>query len=214
MEPYNYKNLYSFDLSKEREQKCSVIGTDEAGRGPLAGPVVAAAVQLDLSNPIVGINDSKKLSAKKRDLLYNKICSQAISWSIGLASVEEIDRINILQASLLAMKRALDESNTQSSLVLIDGNKTISDLSGRRQFSIIAGDSISASIAAASIVAKVTRDRIMIQYHKKYPEYGFDANKGYPTKEHRRRVHKYGLSPIHRKSFCERLLIQTELNIV
>ena len=214
MEQYNYKNLYSFDLSIEKEQNCSVIGTDEAGRGPLAGPVVAAAVQLDLSNPIEGINDSKKLSAKKRELLYNKISSQAISWSIGHASPEEIDSINILQASLLAMKRALDNLNTQSSLVLIDGNKTINDLSRIRQFSIINGDCISASIAAASIVAKVTRDRLMMKYHEKYPEYSFDTNKGYPTKEHRKRVLKYGLTPIHRKSFCERILTQIELNIV
>lgn len=212
MEQYNYKNLYSFDLSIEKEQSCSVIGTDEAGRGPLAGPVVAAAVQLDLSNPIEGINDSKKLSAKKRKLLYNKISSQAISWSIGHASPEEIDSINILQASLLAMKRALDNLNTQSSMVLIDGNRTINDFSGTRQFSIIHGDGTSASIAAASIVAKVTRDRLMMEYHEKYPEYGFNTNKGYPTKEHRRQVVKYGLTPIHRKSFCEKLLTQTELS--
>lgn len=214
MEQYNYKNLYSFDLSIEKEQNRSVIGTDEVGRGPLAGPVVAAAVQLDLSNPIQGINDSKKLSAKMRELLYDKITSQATSWSVGHASPEEIDSINILQASLLAMKRALDNLNTQRSIVLIDGNKTINDLSGTHQVSIINGDCTSASIAAASIVAKVTRDRLMMEYHEKYPEYGFNTNKGYPTKEHRKRVLKYGLTPIHRKSFCERILTQIELNIV
>lgn len=213
MEQYNYKDLYSFDLSIEKEQNCSVIGTDEAGRGPLAGPVVAAAVQLDLSNPIEGINDSKKLSVRKRTLLYDTISSQAISWSIGYASVEEIDRINILQASLLAMKRALKNLNNQRSIVLIDGNRTINDLSGTHQFPIIKGDCKSASIAAASIIAKVTRDRLMMEYHEKYPEYSFDTNKGYPTKEHRKRVIKYGLTPIHRKSFCEKLLTQTELTI-
>ncbi len=213
MEKYNYIDLYNFDISIEKERNCSVIGTDEAGRGPLAGPVVAAAVQLDLSDPIEGINDSKKLSAEKRELLYNKITSQAVSWAVGHATTEEIDDINILQASLRAMKRALDNSNTQWSMALIDGNRTINDFPDACQCAIIGGDCRSASIAAASIIAKVTRDRLMMEYHKKYPQYGFNTNKGYPTKEHRKRVLEYGLTPIHRKSFCEKLLTQTELNL-
>ena len=212
MEKYNYKDLYKFDLSIEKERNCSVIGTDEAGRGPLAGPVIAAAVQLDLSNPIEGINDSKKLSAETREKLYNTITSQAVAWSVGQATPVEIDTINILQASLLAMRRALDTLNTQGSTVLVDGNRTIDDLPGLQQLAIVEGDGKSASIAAASIIAKVTRDRLMMDYHKTYPAYGFNTNKGYPTKKHRNRVLECGLSPIHRKSFCEKLLTQTELN--
>lgn len=213
MEKYNYIDLYNFDLSIGKERNCSVIGTDEAGRGPLAGPVVAAAVQLDLSNPIEGINDSKKLSAKTREKLYNTITSQVAAWSVGHATPEEIDNINILQASLLAMKRALSTLSAQGSTVLVDGNRTINDLPDIQQLAIIEGDGKSASIAAASIIAKVTRDRLMMEYHKKYPQYGFNTNKGYPTKEHRKRVLECGLTPIHRKSFCEKLLTQTELNL-
>lgn len=207
-------NLYEFDLSIEKGQNCCVVGTDESGRGPLAGPVVAAAVRLDLSNPIAGVNDSKKLSPVKREQLYNKITDQAASWSVGFSEPEEIDRINILQASLLAMKRALDSLKSSWSMVLIDGNRPIKQLSSECQQTIVGGDYRSASIAAASIIAKVTRDRLMEQYHEKYPEYGFNTHKGYPTEKHRKRVLHYGLSPIHRKSFCEKLLTQTELNLV
>lgn len=205
--------LYDFDLSIEKELNCSVVGTDEAGRGPLAGPVVAAAVQLDLSRPIEGVNDSKKLSPRKREKLYDSIISQAALWSVGHATVEEIDKLNILQASLLAMKRALDAFDLTLSLVLVDGNKMISYLSPECQRTVVGGDGKSASIAAASIIAKVTRDRLMEQFHEKYPKYGFDTHKGYPTAVHRERVLSYGLCPIHRKLFCERLLTQTELSL-
>ena len=213
MEKHNYIGLYKFDLSIEKERNCSVIGTDEAGRGPLAGPVVAAAVRVDLSNPIQGKHDSKKLSAETREKLYNDITSRAAAWSVGHATPEEIDDINILQASLRAMKRALDNLNTQWSMALIDGNRIINDFPATSQRAVVGGDGRSASIAAASIIAKVTRDRLMMEYHKKYPEYGFNTNKGYPTKKHRKRVIEYGLTPIHRKSFCEKLLTQTELNL-
>lgn len=214
MERYNCIDLFDFDLSITKDLSCSIIGTDEAGRGPLAGPVVAAAVRLNLSKPIDTINDSKKLSAGVREMLYSIITSQAEAWSVGYATPAEIDDINILQASLLAMKRSLDTLDTRGSAVLIDGNRTINDLPGLPQRAIIKGDSKSASIAAASIIAKVTRDRLMLEYHKQYPEYGFNTNKGYPTEKHRKCVLECGLTPIHRKSFCEKLLAQTELNLV
>ncbi len=204
-------NLYEFDLTIERELNCSVVGTDEAGRGPLAGPVIAAAVQLNLFRPIEGVMDSKKLSAEKRERLYGLITSQAVSWAVGHATPEEIDRMNILQASLCAMKRAIDALDNSWNMILVDGNKTIPALSTVNQRAIVRGDSKSASIAAASIIAKVTRDRLMMQYHKEYPEYGFNSHKGYPTEKHRKHVVHYGLCPIHRKTFCEKLLIQTEL---
>ncbi len=207
-------DLYTFDRSIEEKRLCRVAGIDEAGRGPLAGPVVAAAVQLDLSNPIPGINDSKKLSAQKREALYDIITAQALAWSVASVSPEEIDRINILQASLRAMKIALDTLNTQWSMALIDGNQPLHALSPDQQLTLVKGDGKSASIAAASIIAKVTRDRIMRKYHTQYSEYGFDSHKGYPTEKHRTCVRKYGLSPIHRKTFCEKILTQTELNLV
>lgn len=207
-------DLYTFDRSIEEIQSCRIVGIDEAGRGPLAGPVVAAAVRLDLSNPIPGVNDSKKLSVQKRETLYDIITTQAVAWSVASVSPEEIDRINILQASLQAMKMALDTLDTQWSLALIDGNKPLHALPPDHQQTIIKGDGKSASIAAASIIAKVTRDRLMQKYHTLYSEYGFDSHKGYPTERHRRCVRKYGLSPIHRKTFCEKFLIQTELNLV
>ncbi len=203
--------LYTFDKSIEKESNCRVIGTDEAGRGPLAGPVVAAAVQLDLLDPIDGIDDSKKISSTKRNLLYDIITKRAISWAVGYAEPKEIDRINILQASLAAMKRAIDGLNCPWSMTLVDGNKMINEIALDRQRTIVKGDSKSASIAAASIVAKVTRDRLMEKYHKQYPEYGFDRHKGYPTREHKKMVIQNNMCPIHRKSFCEKFMIQTEL---
>ncbi len=204
--------LYDFDISIEKKRNCCIVGTDEAGRGPLAGPVVAAAVRLDLANPIKDVYDSKKISKKKREELYSSIVNRAISWAVGHATPAEIDKLNILQASLLAMKRALEALDFVWSLVLIDGNKIVSSLSPERQQAIVGGDKKSASIAAASILAKVTRDRLMDQYHYSYPQYGFNMHKGYPTNEHRKRVLQYGLCPIHRKSFCEKLLVsQTEM---
>jgi len=214
LDQYNPMPLYEFDRSVEKELDGCVVGIDEAGRGPLAGPVVAAAVQLDLTIPIPGINDSKKVSAPKREQLYDVITEQAIAWGIGEASPEEIDKINILQASLLAMKRALDKLPISWKLVLVDGNTSMKSLAKEQQRPLVGGDGISASIAAASILAKVTRDRLMQEYHDIYPEYGFNTNKGYPTEKHRKLVLEKGLTPIHRKSFCEKILTQTELQLI
>lgn len=204
-------DLYTFDRSIEDKCDCIVIGTDEVGRGPLAGPVMAAAVRLDLQKPIDGITDSKKLSAKKREILYDQITTEAIDWAVSEVSPKEIDRINILQASLKAMHLSIDQLSTPWSKVLVDGNKLINTIDSCKQKTVIKGDNKSASIAAASIIAKVTRDRLMIKYHDQYPEYGFNAHKGYPTAKHRECVKQYGITPIHRKTFCEKFLIQTEL---
>jgi ribonuclease HII len=204
-------DLHTFDASIARDRTCVIVGLDEAGRGPLAGPVVAAAVRLDPARPIDGVDDSKKLTPKKRDELFEAITNRAIAWSVAFASPEEIDRINILRASLLAMHRALETINTPWTLALIDGNQPIRELAPARQQTIIGGDGRSASIAAASIIAKVTRDRIMQRYHAEYPLYNFNVHKGYATLLHRQRILMYGLSPIHRRSFCERLMLQTTL---
>ena len=204
-------NLYEHDLLIEKNGSCTVAGADEAGRGPLAGPVVAAAVKLNLAAPIKGINDSKKLTSAQRETLYHTITAEAVSWSVGIASVEEIEQCNILNASLRAMKRALDSLNARWSMALIDGNREIRDMTDRPQRAITGGDAKSASIAAASIIAKVTRDRIMTDYHAQFPVYGFNAHKGYPTDLHRKKILQYGLCPVHRKSFCEKILTQTEL---
>ncbi|HHW08007.1 MAG TPA: ribonuclease HII [Clostridia bacterium] len=177
-----------------------VAGVDEAGRGPLAGPVTAAAVILDVSVPIPGLNDSKQLSPVKRRELAGRIKEKAKAWAVGWASVEEIDRLNIRRASLLAMKRAVAALPVQPSILLIDGNAEIPDLDYRQQ-TVVGGDRASASIAAASILAKVTRDAYMEDLHWRYPCYGFDKHKGYPTREHYAAIEKYGLSPVHRKSF-------------
>lgn len=195
----------------EKELNGSIVGIDEAGRGPLAGPVVAAAVRLDLASPILGVTDSKKLSPIKREQLYTQITERSLAWAVGQASPEEIDRINILQASLLAMQRALDALTVSWAAVLVDGNTPLPSLAPKRQRTIVHGDGISASIAAASIIAKVFRDRLMRDYHNTYPVYGFHTHKGYPTKAHRTMVLHYGLTPIHRKSFCAKFLTQTSL---
>jgi len=184
-----------------------VAGVDEAGRGPLAGPVVAAAVILDLEalaeNAIFKtINDSKKLNERNRDELAPLIKSNAISWGVGLSTPREIDEMNIHHASLLAMRRATEACSLPPEALLVDGRFTIPDLA-LHQKSIISGDSLSVSIAAASIVAKVTRDGIMKKYHKTYPQYGFGQHKGYPTASHRAAITAFGLSPIHRASFCK-----------
>jgi ribonuclease HII len=205
--------LYDFDIRIEAERGCRVAGLDEAGRGPLAGPVVAAAVMLDLGRPIPGVNDSKQLSAKKRDSLYDLITGQAAAWGVGQASVEEIERHNILQASLIAMKRALDGIACAWSLALVDGNRNIPSLDNGRQLTVVAGDAKSASIAAASIIAKVTRDRIMTRYHDQFPAYEFSLHKGYPTALHRDRIRQFGLCEIHRKSFCRGLVAQTAMDL-
>ena len=175
-------------------------GVDEAGRGPLAGPVVAAAVILDPARPIAGLNDSKKLSAKRREALAIEIRSRALAWAIAEASVEEIDRINILQASLLAMQRAVDALGVQPSQALIDGNRC-PQLSCPAQ-AIIGGDGLVASIAAASILAKTHRDAGMLELHARYPQYGFDRHMGYPTAVHLKALAEHGVSPVHRRSYA------------
>ena len=175
-------------------------GVDEAGRGPLAGPVVAAAVILDPARPIEGLNDSKKLSAKRREILAVEIRSKALAWAIAEASVEEIDRINILQASLLAMQRAVDALDIRPSQALIDGNRC-PQLACPAQ-AIVGGDGLVASIAAASILAKTYRDAGMLELHAVYPQYGFDRHMGYPTAAHLAALREHGVSPIHRRSYA------------
>jgi ribonuclease HII len=177
-----------------------IAGVDEAGRGPLAGPVVAAAVILDPKNPIDGLNDSKKLSEKKRLRLFDEITEKALAWSICEASVEEIDQINILHASMLAMKRAVESLQPLPQLVLVDGNRNPDiDIQCR---AIVGGDALEPAISAASILAKVSRDKQMLEYHDEYPRYGFDRHKGYPTKLHMDRLRALGPTAIHRKSFA------------
>lgn len=205
------KTLYRFDQTIFDECGGAVIGTDEVGRGSLAGPVVAAAVVLDLKNPLDGINDSKKLTAQKREILYQKITNEAIRWAIGSASPEEIDKLNILQASLLAMHRAVEKLEIDWKLVIVDGNKPIPQIDNDKQRTVIGGDARSASIAAASIIAKVTRDQIMYDYNEKYPLYEFHNNKGYATEHHRRCIEEHGMCRIHRRTFCEVLATQTRL---
>jgi ribonuclease HII len=176
-----------------------VAGVDEAGRGPLAGPVVAAAVILDPLRPIDGLADSKILSERKRDSLFEIIKADALSWSVGIATVEEIDEFNILQATLLAMQRAVNGLAIQPDEVLIDGNR-LPDLLIPAQ-AIVKGDSKVKVISAASIVAKVVRDGIMVDYHKKYPDYSFHQHKGYGTRQHLAEIEQFGFLPVHRKTF-------------
>lgn len=176
-----------------------VCGVDEAGRGPLAGPVVAAAVILDSSRPIDGLNDSKKLSAKRREALAGEIRAKALAWAVAEASVDEIDRINILQASLLAMQRAVAGLAINPVKALVDGNQC-PDLSCPVE-AIVGGDGKIAAIAAASILAKTIRDAGMLELHATYPMYGFDRHMGYPTAVHLKALREHGVSPVHRRSF-------------
>ena len=175
-------------------------GVDEAGRGPLAGPVVVAAVILNPRKPINGLDDSKKLSERQREALCPQIKEHAIAWSVVEVAVEEIDRINILQATLQGMRRAVEGLSTAPSLVLIDGNRA-PELACQAR-TIVQGDSLEPAISAASILAKVTRDRLMKELHLEYPDYGFDRHKGYPTAGHLRRLEEHGLCAIHRRSFA------------
>lgn len=179
-----------------------ICGVDEAGRGPLAGPVCAAAVILPPHIEIPGLNDSKKLTDKKRRELFPIIKEKAIAYGIGLASHQEIDDINILQATYLAMERAIAQLGVQPALALIDGNRA-KDF-GLPVQTVIKGDSLSASIAAASVLAKVTRDDLMLEAAKEYPQYAFDVHKGYGTKAHYEALTNYGPSPIHRMSFLKK----------
>lgn len=186
----------------------AVCGVDEAGRGPLAGPVFAAAVILPEGLVIEGINDSKKLSEKKREKLFDEIIEKATAYCIASASVEEIEEMNILQADMLAMKRAVEGLSVKADFAMIDGNKTPQlDIPCE---AIVKGDAKSQSIAAASILAKVSRDRLICSLAEKYPEYGFEKHKGYGTKAHREAILEYGPCEIHRMSFLKKILAEKE----
>lgn len=178
-------------------------GVDEAGRGPLAGDVYAAAVVFREGTIIEGINDSKKLSEKKRELLYDEIINSAEAWAVGTATAAEIDEMNILQATFLAMKRAVDGLSVKPKFALVDGNR-LPQL-GIETECLVKGDGTSASIAAASIIAKVSRDRYMCRLAEEYPEYCFDMHKGYPTKLHYEKIREFGPSPVHRLSFLKKM---------
>ena len=180
-----------------------VCGVDEAGRGPLAGPVCAAAVILPRGCIIDGLNDSKKLSEKKREQLFDVITQKAEAYSIAMASEKEIDEINILQATFLAMRRAVGSLEIKPDFVIVDGNRD--PLLGIKTMTLVKGDSLCESVAAASVLAKVTRDRYMLKLCEKYPEYQFQKHKGYGTKLHYEMIEKYGISDIHRKSFLKKL---------
>ncbi len=196
------KNMWEIEASLYAQGVVSICGVDEAGRGPLAGPVCAAAVILPPYLEIPGLDDSKKLTDKRRRELFPIIQEQALAYGIGLASHEEIDEINILQATFLAMQRAIDQLEGKAAFALIDGNR-------ERDFglpvqTVVKGDSRSANIAAASILAKVTRDDIMEAMAEQYPQYGFEIHKGYGTKAHYAALGTYGASPIHRRSFLKK----------
>ncbi len=191
---------YEFDNAYRESGAGMFCGVDEAGRGPLAGPVYAAAVILPPEPIIDGVNDSKKLSEKKREALFDVICDKAIAYCIATASVEEIDTHNILQATFLAMQRAVEGLKVPPQFALIDGNRAPSGLTIPCQ-TVVKGDSLSASIAAASILAKVSRDRHLLELDKQYPQYAFAKHKGYGTKAHYEALAQYGPSPVHRLTF-------------
>lgn len=194
-----------FDAAIRAEGYSLLCGVDEAGRGPLAGPVFAAAVILREDAVPEGLNDSKKLSEKKRDQLFDEICDKALAYGIASASVEEIEEYNILQATFLAMRRAVEMLSVTPSVVLIDGNRTPSGLTVPCR-TVIKGDALSASIGAASILAKVSRDRVMMELDAAYPQYAFAKHKGYGTALHYERLVEHGISPVHRPSFLKKLL--------
>ena len=195
------KLTYDYEIEYGKRGYKAICGVDEAGRGPLAGPVVAAACILPVGCEIEGLNDSKKLTEKKREALYDVICEKAVAYSIAYATHEEIDKLNILNATMFAMARAIEGLPVPADFALVDGNCV-------RNFpihavTIVKGDAKSPSIAAASILAKVTRDRFCMEMDAMYPEYDFKKHKGYPTKEHRELVMKYGPCPLHRRSFLK-----------
>lgn len=196
--------LWKFEHIAYDEGFSCVCGVDEAGRGPLAGPVCAAAVILPPDLEIEGLNDSKKLTDKRRRALYDVITEQALAYGIAFASEQEIDRINILQATFLAMRRAVEQLELQPALALVDGNRE-PDFGSIPVRTIVKGDSLSANIAAASILAKVTRDRFMEEQDAVYPQYGFALHKGYGTQAHYAALREYGPCPIHRRTFLKKL---------
>jgi ribonuclease HII len=204
------KNLHQVDLysNLSGDAQC-VAGVDEAGRGPLAGGVFAAAVVLDPSKPITGLADSKVLTATRRDTLAQEIKEKALSWSIALATVEEIDQLNILQATLLAMKRAVEGLHITPELALVDGNQPPRLLCPVK--TVIKGDALIEAISAASILAKTARDHDLLKLHALYPDYGFNLHKGYGTALHMARLKQFGPSPVHRRSFAPvRVLLESK----
>ncbi len=195
---------YSYEQKAHDAGYTVVCGVDEAGRGPLAGPVYAAAVILpeNYTHPV--LNDSKKLTEKKRDEVFDDIVRDAVAYSVGFATEKEIDEINILNATFLAMKRAVDGLSVKPDLAYIDGNQY--PKTGVKEVTIVKGDAKCMSVAAASVLAKVSRDRFMLEMAEKYPEYQFPKHKGYGTKLHYEMIEKYGVSEIHRKSFLKKIL--------
>lgn len=196
-------NWFCYEEAAAAEGFACVCGIDEAGRGPLAGPVFAACAVLRPGEEIAGLNDSKKLSEKKRELLFDEITARAADYSVAMASEREIDELNILQATFLAMRRAFSGLHTKPDLALIDGNRAPGLTAAER--TIVKGDAKSASIAAASILAKVSRDRYLYELDRQYPQYQFAKHKGYGTKLHYEMLAQYGVSPVHRKSFLKNL---------
>lgn len=194
---YEYENYYKSQGFQ------TVCGVDEAGRGPLAGPVFAAAVILPDGLEGIGLNDSKKLTEKKRNVLFDIIKEKAIAWCVASADEKEIDELNILNATFLAMQRAINGLSISPDIALIDGNRRPN--TGIEEVTIVKGDAKSVSIAAASVLAKVSRDRYMLELDKQYPEYQFAKHKGYPTALHYEMIKKYGISPVHRLSFLKTL---------
>lgn len=195
--------LFEYDEAVRESIGGSICGIDEAGRGPLAGDVYAAAVILRPGIVIEGLNDSKKLSEKKREQLYDEIIAKAEAYCVATASVAEIDSVNILQATFLAMKRAYDGLGLTADAVLVDGNRK--PFGGDEVTTVVKGDGTSASIAAASILAKVSRDRYMMKLSEKYPQYQFEKHKGYGTKLHYEMLEKHGISEVHRRTFLKKL---------
>ena len=177
-----------------------VAGVDEAGRGPLAGPVVVAAVILDPARPIAGLDDSKRLNERRREALFPLIRQRALAWTVVEVQADEIDRVNILQATMLGMSRAVERLSVRPGLALVDGNR-LPELPCPAR-AIVGGDGLEAAISAASILAKVTRDHLMLEWHRRYPRYGFDRHKGYPTPEHLESLARHGPCEIHRRSFA------------
>lgn len=197
---------YEYERNAAQQGYTAVCGIDEAGRGPLAGPVYAAAVILPDGLEVPGLNDSKKLTEKKREALFDEICQKAVAYGIGCASEQEIDEINILQATYLAMRRAVEQLSVPADYALVDGNR-MPPLAIPGE-TVVKGDAKSASIAAASILAKVSRDRVMLLMDPVYPQYQFAKHKGYGTKVHREALLTYGPCPIHRKTFLTKILGQ------
>lgn len=202
--------MVDFEIEKEYTEKGFqlICGIDEAGRGPLAGPVCAAAVILPIGTEIEGLNDSKKLTEKKREMLFPIITKKAIAYGIGFASEQEIDEINVLNATFLAMRRAVEALGISPDLLLIDGNQK-PKIGVGEEVTVIKGDAKSVSVAAASVLAKVSRDRYMLEIAQEYPQYAFEKHKGYGTKLHYEKIAEYGVSPIHRKTFLKKILGDT-----